>query len=248
VRPTEDRRYHLIDALRGFALLNMLGMHFLYDVNVVFGREPDWYLRPGVRLWQQCICWAFILIAGFCFHFGKARNLRRGIFLNLCGLVITAVTLLAVPSEAIWFGILNFMGCAILLTIPLKRGLERLPPLPGIALFFFLFLLTRNVYNGFLGIKPFFYRLPESLYRFRVLAPLGFPDPLFRSSDYFPMLPWYFLFLCGWNLGRLFQKNPRWQRLARFRVPLLSAVGRNTIWVYMLHQPILMGICMILYG
>ena len=46
----EDRRFHLIDALRGLALVNMLGMHFLYDVNVVFGAEPGWYLRAEVRL------------------------------------------------------------------------------------------------------------------------------------------------------------------------------------------------------
>jgi len=233
--------------MRGLALLNMLGMHFLYDVNVVFGKEPDWYLRPGVRLWQQCICWSFILIAGVCFHFGKAHNLRRGIFLNACGLVITAATLIAVPSEAIWFGILNFMGCAILLTIPLEGLLRKLSPVLGILLCFALFLLFRHVESGFLGIGPFLYRLPEGLYRFRILAPLGFPDPLFRSSDYFPMLPWYFLFLCGWNLGRLFQKNARWQRVARLKVPLLSALGRRTIWVYMLHQPVLMGICMLIF-
>ena len=57
-----EKRFALIDALRGLALLNMLAMHFLYDVNVVFGREPGWYLRPGVHLWQQYICWSFLLV------------------------------------------------------------------------------------------------------------------------------------------------------------------------------------------
>ena len=110
-----EKRFALIDALRGLALLNMLAMHFLYDVNVVFGREPGWYLRPGVHLWQQYICWSFILIAGFAFPWGRRKNLRRGLLLNACGLLITAVTLLFLPEEAIWFGILNFLGCAILL-------------------------------------------------------------------------------------------------------------------------------------
>ena len=244
----EDRRYHLIDALRGFALLNMLGYHFLYDINVVFGREPDWYLRPGVRLWQQAICRSFILIAGFSFHWGKRHNLRRGIFLNLCGFAITAVTLIAVPSEAVRFGILNFMGCAILITIPLDRPLRGLDPVWGAALSFLLFLLLRGINDGALGLGPWVWKLPEGLYRCRALAPLGFPDPLFRSSDYFPLLPWYPLFLCGWFLGRLFQRRESWQHAARLRVPLLSAVGRRTVWVYLLHQPILMGICMLLFG
>lgn len=245
---TEKKRYHLVDALRGFALLNMLGMHFLYDVFVVCGREPRWYLRPGVHLWQQAICWSFILIAGFSFHWGRKNNLRRGLLLNLCGLVITAVTLVVMPAEAIHFGILSFMGCAVLLTIPLEGAVHRIKPAAGMLICFALFLLLRQINSGVIGIASWTWKLPESLYRFRILAPLGFPDPAFRSSDYFPMLPWYPLFLCGWFLGKLFQTRPDWQRLARVKVPVLSALGRKTLWVYMLHQPVLMGICLLLFG
>ena len=245
---TEDRRYHHIDALRRFALVNMLAYHFLYDVNVVCGRDPEFYLRPWAHIWQQLICWSFILIAGLSFQWGRRHNLRRGLFLNACGLVITLVTLFVMPDEAIWFGILNFMGCAVLLTIPLEKGLKKLPPAEGLALCFALFLLLRHVDSGYIGIKPFVYRLPAALYRTRSLAPLGFPDPAFCSSDYFPMLPWFLLFLCGWFLGELLRRHEAWQRAARLKIPLLSPVGRKTIWVYMLHQPILMGICMLLFG
>ena len=245
---TEDRRYHLIDALRGLALVNMLAYHFLFDVNVVYGRDPAFYLRPWAHIWQQYICWSFILIAGLSFHWGRRHNLRRGLFLNACGLVITLVTLLVMPDEAIWFGILNFMGCAVLLTIPLEKGLQKLPPAGGLAVCLILFLLLKRVNIGYVGLGPGLYRLPAGLYRFRILAPLGFPDPAFRSGDYFPMLPWYLLLLCGWFLGKLLRQNERLQRLARVKIPLLSAVGRRTIWIYMLHQPILMGICVMLFG
>lgn len=245
---TEDRRYHLIDALRGLALVNMLGYHFLYDVNVICGRDPTWYLRPAVHVWQQCICWSFILIAGLAFHWGRRHNLRRGLFLIACGLVITLVTRIAVPSETIWFGILHFMGCSVLLTIPLEKALGKVRPATGLALCFFLFLLLKHVDGGVVGIGPFLWRLPAGLYRFRALAPLGFPDPGFRSGDYFPMLPWYLLFLCGWFGGQWFERKESWQRAARLKIPLLSAVGRKTIWVYMLHQPILLGVSMLLFG
>ena len=246
--PTAEKRYHLIDALRGLALLNMLGMHFLYDVNVIFGREPRWYLRPEVHLWQQYICWSFILIAGFSFCWGRRHNLRRGLLLNLLGFLVTGVTLIAVPEEAIWFGILNFMGCAILLTIPLERGLKRLPPLWGLALSLLLFSFFRRVDSGVLGFGSLpVLKLPRTLYTCRVLTPLGFPYPGFRSSDYFPLLPWLFLFFAGYFLYRSFETRPAWQRIARVRIPLLSAVGRHTVWVYLLHQPLLMGLCMILF-
>ena len=243
----ENGRYSLIDALRGFALVNMLGYHFLYDVNVVFGREPDWYLRPEAQLWQRFICWSFILIAGFSFHWGRRHSLRRGLVLNACGLAITAVTLLAVPSEAVYFGILNFMGCAVLLTAALEKPLEKLPPAPALALCFLLFLLLRRVDGGVLCLGSRTLCLPEDLYRFRVLAPLGFPDPLFTSSDYFPMLPWYLLFLCGWNLERLFRRSEGLRRAARRHIPLLSPLGRHTLWVYLLHQPVFMGLCALLF-
>ena len=243
----EDRRYHLIDALRGLALANMLAYHFCYDVMVVYGRDPRWYLRPAVHIWQQYIAWSFILIAGFSFRWGRRHNLRRGLLLNVCGLAITAVTLLVMPTEAIRFGILSFMGCAVLLTIPLEKGLRRVRPALGLGVCFPLFLLLRRVDGGVVGLGPFLLRLPEGLYRFRVLAPLGFPDPLFYSSDYFPMLPWYLLFLCGWFLGQIFETRPDWQHIARVKVPALSALGRKTIWIYLLHQPVLMGICMLLF-
>ena len=242
-----DGRYHLIDALRGLALVNMVAYHFLFDVIVVYGREPEWYLRPGIHLWQRYICWSFILLAGFSFQWGRRHNLRRGLLLNACGFLISAVTLIAVPNEAVRFGILNFMGCAILLTMPLEKVLERIKPAPGLAIVFLLFLVLRNVDSGVLCLGPRLVRLPAAMYRFRVLAPLGFPDPLFRSSDYFPLLPWYLLFLCGWFLGKIFRGRESWQRATRVKIPLLSAVGRKTIWVYLLHQPLLMGLCMLIF-
>ena len=240
----EDRRFHLIDALRGLALVNMLGMHFLYDVNVVFGKEPGWYLRPGVRLWQQYICWSFILIAGFSYDWGRAKNLRRGLTLNLLGLAITAVTLIAVPSEAIWFGILNFLGCAILLTMALEKTLDRLPPLAGLALCAALFWFFRDVNAGFLG---FGLRVPAAVYRIWPLTPLGFPHPDFRSSDYFPLLPWFCLYLCGYYLQPLLLRSSRWRELAARKLEPLGWIGRRSLWIYLLHQPLCLGLAMLLY-
>ena len=240
----EDRRYHLIDALRGLALVNMLGMHALYDLNVVFGKEPGWALRPEVHVWQQYICWSFILIAGFSYSWGKKNKLRRGLVLNALGFAITAVTLLFVPQEAIWFGILNFMGCAILLTMLLERAPDRLPAGMGLALNAALFWFFFRVNAGALG---FGLRVPAGLYRIWALTPLGFPHPDFRSSDYFPLLPWIFLFWCGYHLKRLFDRCPACRRAARLRVPLLSWLGRHTLPVYVLHQPLLMGLFLLLF-
>ena len=45
---------------------------------MAFGKDPGWYFRIGPHIWQQSICWSFILISGFVWSWGKKKNLRRG--------------------------------------------------------------------------------------------------------------------------------------------------------------------------
>lgn len=125
------KRYLLIDAIRGFAITNMVIFHFLYDVYIIYGKNTSWYALPYIHVWQQTICWTFILIAGFVWQLGGSNNFRRGIFFNICGLAISFITWVIIPTEAIRFGILNFMGCAVLLTIPLRQGLDLILHTPG---------------------------------------------------------------------------------------------------------------------
>lgn len=234
-----QERYGLVDAVRGAAVLNMIAFHFLFDWFVIFHGNSDWYWTVPARIWQQYICCSFILVSGFVWDWGRKKNLQRGLFLNLCGCGISLVMLLFLPEEAIWFGILNFFGCAVLLTIPSDWLLRRVPPAAGLAAAFLLFLLTRDLELGYIGIAG--HRLaevPGILYTWRPMTVLGFPYPGFRSSDYFPMMPWYFLFLCGYYLQQLFRRSPAAMRAARARIPLLSAAGKRTVWIYLLHQPV----------
>ena len=105
-------RWHLIDGLRGLALANMVLYHLLFDVYVIWGFDPLWPARWPVRVWERCICCSFIFISGLCGHWGRRHALRRGLVLNGCGLLITAVTLIAVPEQAVWCGVLTCLGCA----------------------------------------------------------------------------------------------------------------------------------------
>lgn len=245
----EKARYYLIDGIRGLAIVNMVIFHLMYDVCIVFGRNPGWYNRMETHIWQQFICWTFILVSGFVWPFGRSKNLRRGLIINALGLVISLATLIATPDQAVWFGILNFIGCAILLMFPLEKLSSKLPAGISLAICFLLFLLFRQVDQGYIGISGLF-RLPlhRAMYSLRLLAPLGFPDPGFRSSDYFPILPWMFLYLCGFQLNRLFMRQGLWQKLGRVKLPGLSYLGTKSIWVYMLHQPIIMLACVLILG
>lgn len=230
--------YHLIDAIRGFALLNMLAYHFLYDLFIVFGIHPGWYLYPPVEIWQQFICITFITVSGISWHFGSS-HFKKGLLLNLYGCVITFVTILFLPSESIWFGVLNLLGCAVLLMIPLSRYLEGKNPYIGFAISAAGFLIFRNVDDGYLSL-PFLgnLNLPSGIYEAKIFTFLGFPYQGFTSSDYFPVLPWFFLYLAGYWLWEIAARRELRGHFLR-RIPLLSGIGSRSIWIYLAHQPVL---------
>lgn len=237
------RRYHLIDGLRGLAVVNMVAYHFLFDVYILQGFLPGWRSIFAVRIWQQAICWTFILVSGLSWHLGR-HHWKNSLILNGCGLLVTVVTRIAAPEEAIWCGVLTLLGCSLFLATLLAPLLEKVPALPGGAVSFLLFLLTRNVQSGLLTLGSLtLCRLPEALYATPWLTLFGFPGPGFYSSDYFPLLPWLFLYLTGYFLGRRVVKNPpTWLSQA---VPGLSWVGRHSLAVYLIHQPVAMVLSMV---
>lgn len=237
--------YHLLDGFRGFALINMLFFHFYYDVYIIFGQEPGWYSRGEIQIWQQFICISFLLISGISWHFSR-NNLKRGLLLNLYGLIITAVTYVFMPSQTVRFGILNCIGCATLLMIPLHKLFQHISSrhkisasVLGFGSALLLFTFTRNITDGYLGTGGLRLILPQSLYHFPPMAVLGFPYSGFRSSDYFPVLPWFFLFVAGYFLWDVISCKASLANLFKKKLPVLSRLGQKTIWIYMLHQPFL---------
>lgn len=236
-------RYHLIDSLRGLAVVNMVLYHFLFDVYIFQGLNPTWRSIPAVHLWQQGICWTFLLVSGLSFHLGR-QHWKNGLIISGCGILVTVVTLLATPEEAIWFGVLTLLGAALLLTALLHPLLRRVPALPGGLVSFLLFLLTRSLQRGVVALGGWVLcPVPEALYQNGILTFLGFPGPGFYSSDYFPLFPWFFLYLTGYFLGSLLlRRPPKW--LSR-SVPGLDWLGRHSLLVYLIHQPVAIVLSMV---
>ena len=63
-------RYALLDELRGLDLVSMMLYHGCWDLVNLFGIQADWYYGLPGHLWQQSICWVFILLSGFCVQLG----------------------------------------------------------------------------------------------------------------------------------------------------------------------------------
>lgn len=231
-----------LDIIRGITLLSMILYHTCWDLVFLFGKRIPGYTGTGGYVWQQSICWTFILLSGFCWSLGH-HHLKRGLLVFGSGILITVVTLLAMPESRVVFGVLTLIGSCMLLLIPIEKFLLKIRTEAGLAGSFLLFLLFRNVNTGYMGFEKWnLLRLPDGFYRNLLTTYLGFSQRGFFSTDYFSLLPWFFLFLTGFYLYQLVQKKGRMAKLFSWRIPVFDVIGRHSLLIYLLHQPIVFGI------
>ena len=247
IKEATKKRYSALDIIRGISLVSMILYHGMWDVVYMFGVRADWYESYGAYLWQQSICWTFIFLSGFCFSFGR-RKLRRAL-LVLGGSQIISLVTAFIDGAEIRFGVLCLIGSCMLFCIPLERLFVKIPAAVGFFVSFALFMFTRNAGQGYLGFGNFpLFSLPRGLYANYVTAYLGFPNANFSSADYFPLLPWFFLFVCGFFACRFFKKHNLLSRIPDVRFPPLEWLGRHSLIVYLLHQPLAYGILYIVFA
>ena len=90
-------RYHGIDTIRGLNLISMLAYHFVWDEVYLFHKNWTWFYGTLGYLWQQSICWIFILLAGFCWSMGR-NKWKRGLIVFGTGAMISIITLFVMPD------------------------------------------------------------------------------------------------------------------------------------------------------
>lgn len=237
-----ENRYKTLDTLRGITLISMILYHGIWDLVYIFGVDMPWYESKAAYIWQQSICWIFILLSGFCWSLGR-KKVKRGLLVLGGSIVISMATILFMPDSIILFGILSLIGTAMLILIPLDKVLKKVNPYIAGGICFILFILTKHTSGGSLRIGAFeILELPQSIYANLFTAYLGFPAPDFVSYDYFPIIPWVFLYMTGYFIYRIFDKNQLLKHLSGIHIKPFSWLGRHSLLIYMLHQPIVYGV------
>ena len=244
-------RYGFLDSIRGLVLVSMILFHTCWDLVYLFGTKWEWYRSSGAYIWQQSICWVFILLSGFCWSMGK-NHLKRGLTVFFAGGLVSLVTIIFMPENRVVFGVLTLIGCCMLVMIPLHVIFQKLSPGWGFAISAILFLLTRNVNKGYLGFESLnICKLPDFLYRGNLMTFLGFTKAGFYSTDYFSMVPWVFLFFTGYFCYRFLVEEKDEKVMDRYfikRWKPLSFLGRHSLIIYILHQPLIYGMLLFFYG
>lgn len=239
IRKTANGRLWEIDFLRGIAIILMILFHFIYDLNHFSVIYYKLWIGPFAYA-ASITASVFVVLVGvsLTISFNKKKNttllsdiriqfVKRGLKLFGFGLLITVVSWLVIPERFVIFGILHCIGVCIILSIP-----------------FITFTRLNLILGGLIiGIGL---SLRLFTFSFNFLIPLGFLPPKYFTIDYFPLLPWFGVVLLGIALGNFaYPEGKRRYHLidkSIHTVPeKICYIGRNSLPIYFLHQPILIG-------
>ena len=243
----KKERIHFLDEIRGFAVICMVVHHLFYSIGYVL--DLQWgYDAFDFFCIVQPIFWAiFIVTSGICVQLSR-NSVKRGGIVFAFSLVITFVTAVIMPlisfeGEEIYFGVLHCLGICMIICGLLKKTLAKVNTKVGAAVSILLFTVTYNVQNGYLFFDKYLrIDLPANWYSYNFLFPFGITSGSFHSADYFPLFPWLFLFVFGSFIGRFALERRFPEFMYKSHSKFLQLAGKNSLWVYILHQPMIFAV------
>jgi len=229
-----SQRLPLVDLLRGLAVGLMVAYHFCYDLDYFGLADFDFYREPFWLYARGLIVGLFLLLVGVSLVLATAEEVRWPAFgrslgiLMLCALLISGVSYIQFTQRWIFFGVLHFIAVASVLGLLFIRR-------------YWFNLITGA---GLLGLGLLYQHAAFDQPALQWLGLMTFKP---ATEDYVPLLPWFGVVLIGMFMG---QSVPRHASLRGWlsrpvQHPLgrwLVVSGRHSLGVYLLHQPVLMGV------
>jgi len=232
-------RYPFIDGLRGLAIILMMAYHFTFDLN--YFKVVDFDFNNDV-FWlsaRSLIVSMFLGLTGISLHLAsvhglnKQRYWRRIGILLICAFGVSLASYMIFPNTMIFFGILHFIVIASLL-----------------GMFFVRFYWANLVTGCCIIVVGIWVHHP--LFDQSILQWVGLMTHKPATEDYVPLFPWFGVVLIGIFVGKYIYSEPipafaRWRDdTAIGRV--LTLGGRHSLLIYMLHQPLFIGILYVFFG
>lgn len=242
-----NNRVHFLDTLRGFAIIYVMLYHLLYDL-IYFGGISLPFFFTG---WWEAVHKLFLVIlfgiSGICAGFSK-NVLRRGATLYLLGELLTLFTAAFMPDNVIVFGVLSCFGTIMLIYGVISPVLKKIPNI----VIFVVFTLLSVIFIDFYRTDSLYFlfgrlrlNVPDSL---EWLYPIGITYDGFHSADYFPLAPYGFIFLAGTAFSDYVKSGALPKFFYRTRLPVINFCGKHSLWFYIIHQPLLLGLVYLLKG
>jgi uncharacterized membrane protein len=231
-------RIDLVDLARGLALLAMFVFHFAYDLSYFGLIDVDIPRETGWRIFARLIAGSFLTLVGFSLVLATRNGLNRPAFLKRLAMVagaaalVTLGTWFAMRPSFIFFGILHHVALASVLALPFLR----FPTIAIAASAAIAFALPWLVAHPLLD-------QPWAVW-------LGFSRMPLETADFVPVFPWFGCVLTGMALARLLLPTLGTSRWAQWRATarparLIAWGGRHSLVVYLVHQPLFIGVLML---
>lgn len=210
-----------LDALRGFTVVLMIIFHFSFDLDY-FGildidiiNAPFWYFFP------RLIVFLFLFAVGMALTLAHKNKIRwkpfgkRLLLIILWAAIISIITYYFFPTNWIYFGTLHAIAVVSVMSLPFIKR-----PWVSLIVGFCLFIPSVTMDANIPWIQ-----LPHS------------------SWDYISPFPWlgaslFGIFAAHKGLHRLIFPNNR-------MLTSLNYLGRHSLFIYLIHQPILFGFLML---
>jgi len=219
-----------LDAARGLAVVSMVVFHLIWDLGNFGYVDADLPFSPGVKLFGHAIAESFLFVAGVALVLAHARNAswrpfwrRIGVVAGAAGLVSLG-TYLVFPQAFVFFGILHCIALASLLAAPLLGA-----PWPAAALAALLAAAAPSLFASQSLDAPWFWWTGLS----------SFEPP---TNDYRPIFPWSAGLFAGVAAARFCGAFGLRAPFADRGAAPLNWLGRHSLAIYLLHQPLLFGL------
>ncbi len=223
----KNPRFWEIDLARGLAIIGMVIYHLLVDLYLLGQLHLNPFIYPTLLL-ARVTAVTFLFLVGFSFSLSLEKNnpinhetiyqhtLERAFRVFLSSLTVTLATYFISPNFTVRFGILNLISLSLLLLLVFSLVTKRILLIPISLL---------------LVILGFNLRLDHSQ---------------FNTFDYYPLLPWFGFVLLGFALATNYpKKRKNFPQPSHPSLQLFSFLGRHSLLIYLLHQPILFGLLLL---
>lgn len=232
-------RLPLIDAVRGAAIVMMIAYHFLFDLNYFGFLKQNFYQDAFWIGARSVILTGFLTLAGISLTLAADSGMRwprygrRLALIAACAVLVSVGSYLMFPASWITFGVLHFIAVASVLGLVFAR-LYWANLVIGAAL----------IAIGAMLAFPFFDHPWLNWFGLMTRKPV--------TEDYVPLLPWFGVVLIGMFAGKLFFRGAT-SAAAHWRTQgpvgrVLAWAGQHSLVIYMVHQPLLIGVLYLLLG
>jgi len=229
---SKNNRIWEIDLLRTVAIILMIIFHTVVDLKDYYGYNIE-YLRGFWYYEGKLSAIIFIFVSGISSTFSR-NNLKRGLRVFMWGMVLTGVTYFYNKEYYIKFGILHFLGISMMLYHFVNTSIKEY-----YFRYFFIFATLCIVIGNIFSYVTI--RLPY-------LFAIGLTHREFSSMDYYPLLPWFGLFLYGALTGKKIYEEPKSFFHTTYNCPIVSYISRHSLFIYLIHQPIILFILYIIHS